>query len=204
MTLRPSRTTPVTCRSNRRRPMWRAGRSPSNQAHKGLPQDVFARIVTAVPTEDAARRYGLNLDRHGMCCCPLHGEKTPSFKVYPGDDGFYCFGCGVGGDVLTLVERLYGLSPVQAAKKLDADFALGLFGEPARTEPDTWKARRDAQRAEEARREAKDWALVRMLHSIYTLPAPVPGDDEYAAVYALQQANAEYLEYLRESKEKAQ
>jgi DNA primase len=36
--------------------------------------------------------------------CPFHQEKTPSFNVN-GDKGFFkCFGCGVGGDVLSFVE----------------------------------------------------------------------------------------------------
>jgi DNA primase len=40
--------------------------------------------------------------------CPFHREKTPSFTVDRGKGLFYCFGCGVGGDVfkfLTLTER---------------------------------------------------------------------------------------------------
>src|ERR1700704_6246844 len=40
--------------------------------------------------------------------CPFHREKTPSFHVDRGKGLFYCFGCGVGGDVfkfLTLTER---------------------------------------------------------------------------------------------------
>src|SRR5512144_2636464 len=40
--------------------------------------------------------------------CPFHREKTPSFTVDRGKGLFYCFGCGVGGDVfkfLSLTER---------------------------------------------------------------------------------------------------
>ncbi len=40
--------------------------------------------------------------------CPFHREKTPSFHVDRAKGLFYCFGCGVGGDVfkfLTLTER---------------------------------------------------------------------------------------------------
>src|SRR5471032_1582860 len=40
--------------------------------------------------------------------CPLHREKTPSFTVDRDKGLFYCFGCGVGGDVfkfLALTER---------------------------------------------------------------------------------------------------
>ena len=108
-----------------RRPMNRrhAADEPVHH-HNGLPPEVFDRIVQAVPMQAAAERYGLNPDRRGWCCCPFHSEKTPSFKVYPGAGGFYCFGCGAGGDVLTFAEQLFGLKPVDAARRLDADLAL--------------------------------------------------------------------------------
>ena len=36
--------------------------------------------------------------------CPFHSEKTASFNVYPNSSSFYCFGCGVGGDVINIIE----------------------------------------------------------------------------------------------------
>ena len=47
------------------------------------------------------KRAGSNLK--GLC--PFHSEKSPSFTVYPADNSFYCFGCGVGGNAITFVER---------------------------------------------------------------------------------------------------
>ena len=41
--------------------------------------------------------------RNYMGLCPFHLEKTPSFCVYHSTNSFYCFGCGVGGDVITFV-----------------------------------------------------------------------------------------------------
>ena len=41
--------------------------------------------------------------------CPFHSEKTPSFTVYPNDNSFYCFGCGVGGNAITFTKKIENL-----------------------------------------------------------------------------------------------
>ncbi len=71
--------------------------------------------------------------------CPFHGEKVGSLKLY--DDSFYCFGCHVGGDAVDFVGKLLALSPADAMRRINDDFALGLpLGES------TMQQRLDAQR----------------------------------------------------------
>ena len=41
--------------------------------------------------------------------CPFHNEKTASFTVYINTQSYYCFGCGVGGDVISFVKNIEGL-----------------------------------------------------------------------------------------------
>ncbi len=50
--------------------------------------------------------------------CPFHNEKTPSFSVSRENGFFHCFGCGVGGDVITFIKRIENLDYVDAVKFL--------------------------------------------------------------------------------------
>lgn len=55
---------------------------------------------------------------HFIGICPFHNEKTPSFTVYPQKGSFYCFGCGVGGDVITFIQHVENLNYTDAVKLL--------------------------------------------------------------------------------------
>ena len=64
------------------------------------------------------KRAGSNL----VGCCPFHSEKTPSLTVFNQADNehFYCFGCGVGGDLITFVMKAENLEYMAAIEKLAA------------------------------------------------------------------------------------
>jgi len=49
--------------------------------------------------------------------CPFHTEKTPSFFVFS-DNRYKCFGCSEHGDVIDFVQKMYGLSFMDALKHL--------------------------------------------------------------------------------------
>ena len=50
--------------------------------------NVFEAVKQSVTTRQAAERYGIKVNRNGMCVCPFHNDKNPSMKV---DRRFYCF-----------------------------------------------------------------------------------------------------------------
>lgn len=60
------------------------------------------------------KRAGSNLK--GLC--PFHSEKTPSFTVYPSENSFYCFGCGVGGNAITFIRQIEHLDYPDAVEFL--------------------------------------------------------------------------------------
>lgn len=107
-------------------------------------------IKRAVPATELFPFYGFAINRGGFVCCPLHGEKTASLKVYPGNKGWKCFGCGAGSSVIDFVMQYFNLSFLDAQKKINEDFRLGLpIGE--RLTPDQ---RREAERAAKNRQKA--------------------------------------------------
>ena len=75
---------------------------------------------------DICKTYGFNIQRGNFICCPFHNEKTPSLKLYDGNRGFYCFGCGEHGSVIDFVMRYFNLDFPKAISKLNDDFKLGL------------------------------------------------------------------------------
>jgi len=108
--------------------------------------------VKEIPIEAVLTRYlpAMEFKRSGsrlVAKCPFHGDKTPSFTIFP-DGGFKCFGCGAGGDSVTLVARALGIRPVEAARQIAADFGLPVGGRPGP------EARRRVREAKE-QREAK-------------------------------------------------
>ncbi len=73
-----------------------------------------AAILDVVSDYISLRKSGANYQ--GIC--PFHGEKTPSFNVNPGRGIFHCFGCGVGGNAITFIMKIEGLSFPEAVKFL--------------------------------------------------------------------------------------
>ena len=100
--------------------------------------------------------YGFEVNRGGYINCPFHSENTPSLKVYPGNKGFHCFGCGAHGDVISFIMKYLNLTFAQAVVRLSSDFHLGLT--PTHETPEEAKkrirAREEAAKAKQ-REEAE-------------------------------------------------
>lgn len=93
-----------------------------------MPENIFQRCREEVSALEAARYYGYPPNRAGFIPCPFHHENTASLKLYnvQSGNGFYCFGCQKGGSVIDFVSEIFDLKPIDAVRKLNADFNLGL------------------------------------------------------------------------------
>jgi DNA primase len=98
-----------------------------------------ADIVLVVQEYVSLRRVGNRYT--GLC--PFHSEKSPSFGVDRERGLFYCFGCGVGGNVFKFVELQERVSFPEAVRLLARKFGVAI--------PEAADAKRDA--AADAERE---------------------------------------------------
>ena len=63
-------------------------------------------------------------------CCPFHNEKTPSFSVHPGQQFFYCFGCGASGDVIEFQMKYHNMDFQTALKELARRYQIEIPEKP--------------------------------------------------------------------------
>lgn len=71
-------------------------------------------IVDCISQYMRLKRSGRNY--FGLC--PFHNEKSPSFSVSPDKQIFHCFGCGVGGNVISFIMKIEGMNFVEAVQLL--------------------------------------------------------------------------------------
>ncbi len=159
-----------------------------------MTENVFEVAKQSVSTREAAERYGIEVRRNGMACCPFHNDKNPSMKV---DQRFHCFGCGADGDVIDFTAKLFDLSPKEAVEKLAQDFGL-IYDSQAPPH------RRYVRQKTEAQKFREDWQrCYRVLSDYYHLlkkwesdhsPQTPEEEPHFRFVEAIQKKA--YVEYL--------
>jgi DNA primase len=86
--------------------------------------DTVSEIKERLNIQDIIGPY-VKLTRAGKSLrglCPFHKEKTPSFHVSPERGTWHCFGCGLGGDGFSFIEKIEGVD-FKGAMKILADKA---------------------------------------------------------------------------------
>src|SRR3954453_23281133 len=58
--------------------------------------------------------------------CPFHDEKSPSFNVNPSRGFFHCLGCDEGGDVISFLMKIDGVSFAEAVERLADKYGVQL------------------------------------------------------------------------------
>ena len=75
-----------------------------------IPESVIQGVKERIDAAAVFARH-LELRRSGtgfVAACPFHEDRGPSFRVYPDQARFHCYGCGARGDVFAFLQRLSG------------------------------------------------------------------------------------------------
>jgi len=87
----------------------------------GITDATLEEIKARIDLVDLISSYGVEVKSAGSskkACCPFHHEKTPSFNINEAKGFYHCFGCGESGDAIKFVQKMEGLTFVEAVKKL--------------------------------------------------------------------------------------
>lgn len=90
--------------------------------------EIIDQVRQASSIVEIASQY-TTLKRRGrkwVGLCPFHTEKTPSFTVDDEKQLYHCFGCGVGGDVFSLLMERENLTFPEALKSLAEKYRIPL------------------------------------------------------------------------------
>ena len=82
--------------------------------------DLIGEVVSRNDIVDVISGY-IKLKKNGSSyvgLCPFHNEKSPSFSVSQSRQLYHCFGCGVGGNVITFVMEYENFTFLEAVKSL--------------------------------------------------------------------------------------
>ena len=125
---------------------------------------IFDEVKQQLNIRQVVEFYGFKVNRANQFICPFHNDHKPSASIK--NDYFNCFVCGAGGDLITFTAKLHGLSNINACKKLDQDFHLGLSQQPV-SHIDRLKADREkVKRQSELKRQQEEEELIQHIGNV--------------------------------------
>jgi DNA primase len=80
--------------------------------------------IRSIHLEDVLSKY-IHFKNH-EACCPIHGEKTPSFKISKKTNLYKCFGCGESGDAIKFVQWHDKLTFAEAIERIAKDHNIAV------------------------------------------------------------------------------
>ncbi len=92
-----------------------------------IPETIVEEIMRKADIVEVAQSF-FELKKAGdndfKACCPFHNEKTPSFHINRAKQVYHCFGCGAGGNLITLVKAMVNTDYVGAMEWLARKYGV--------------------------------------------------------------------------------
>ena len=162
---------------------------------------IFHEINEAVEIERVAEYYGTAI-RRGKALCPFHADKHPSMSFK--HNRFRCWSCGVNGSPIDFVSTLFGLSALEAAKRINEDFNLNFdLKKPASQQ--AVQKRKETLQMVEAFETWTDWATMVLTDYMHCLKdwerayTPTPSEFLQGRLHPLYEKalkERDYMNYL--------
>lgn len=148
-----------------------------------------------------AEYYGLKLNRGYKCVCPFHKEKTASLSISPSKQIWKCFGCGKGGDVISLVSELLNINALEAAKSINRTLGLGLDAEKPSSylEINKYKQRKKTEEMFKKWENKTFQLLCDYLHLLWRWEeenVPISPNENISDLFVEAMHNRDYIQYL--------
>lgn len=148
-----------------------------------------------------AEYYGLKLNRAYKCVCPFHKEKTASLSISPSKQIWKCFGCGKGGDVISLVSELLNINALEAAKSINRTLGLGLDAEKPSSylEINKYKQRKKTEEMFKKWENKTFQLLCDYLHLLWRWEeenVPISPNENISDLFVEAMHNRDYIQYL--------
>ena len=164
--------------------------------------DAVQTIKDRLIMHDVLLRYGYEPKRRMKC--PLHNGDGLNFEIK--EKSWRCYShCG-SGDLISFVQKLFGLSFPDTLKKIDTDFNLGLFEHISNRKSldiarQSYKRKKERERQKQQVEDVKNryWDIfdewVRLDRN-KTLYAPKTHDEEWHPLFVEALQKLSYQEYL--------
>ncbi|MBX2976630.1 MAG: toprim domain-containing protein [Ignavibacteriaceae bacterium] len=94
-------------------------------------------IKNRLPILELLNRLGIMLNSSGFIHSIYKKDKTPSMKIYPKSNSYFCFATNKGGDVITLYSDYYNIDLSQTIKELSSICGISSFEIAEREQPET-------------------------------------------------------------------
>lgn len=172
-------------------------------------------LKSRISVEDVVARYWEEPNRAHRVKCFVHNGKDRNMLV---KNGFvYCFVCAARFDIIGVVQKLFGLSFIQACEKLNRDFNCGLTVGKKLTAQEYREIklreaqRRAARQAAENRKRIENRIFIKVCNELHLTQAIVSAlepakpididtlDEELIDAYFVQLKRLEWLEWLADT-----